>query len=100
EKADGDACFLLGTRAEASQHLGVVDDGVGVRNRQDRAVTSGGGRRRSTGARLLVLPARRTQVNVRVDECRDERLPRTLEHAMAVYLDPVPELRDHAAVDP
>ena len=49
-----------------------VDDRVGVRHRQDRAVAAGGGRRGAGRDRLLVLAARGAQVDVRVDERRRE----------------------------
>jgi hypothetical protein len=62
-------------RAEAAQHGRVVDDGLGIRDREDRAVAA---RRRGGGAardRFLVLASGCAQVDVRVDERRHEHAP-------------------------
>ena len=53
---------------ERAEHGGGVDDRVGVRHREDRAVAAGGGGLGARAERLLVLAARRAQVDVRVDE--------------------------------
>ena len=92
--------LLGGARAQAAEHVGVVDDRLGVRHREDRAVAAG---RRGRGAaldRLLVLAARRAQVHVRVDERRRERQPGRLDHAVLVRVEAGADLRDHAVVDP
>src|SRR5581483_6445099 len=62
---------------ERGEHGGVVDDGIRVRHRQDDAVAARRGRRRPGGERLLVLPAGRAQVDVRIDERgRDDQAAR------------------------
>ena len=53
---------------ERAEHGGRVDDRIGVRHREDRAVAARGGRGGAARDRLLVLAARRAQVHVRVDE--------------------------------
>ena len=71
------ACALLDERAERRRR---VDDRIGVRHREDRAVAAGRGGRGAGGDRLLVLASGRAQVHVRVDEGRREheaRRPRS-----------------------
>ena len=70
-----------GTRAcrgarvdQRPEHARVVDDRVGVRHRDHRAEAAGGGGRACRVVDvLLVLLARRAQVDVRVDERREQR---------------------------
>ena len=66
---------------------------IGVRHREDRAVAAGGRGGRAGGDRLLVLAARRAQVHVRVDEGRREHEPVAVDHAVAVRVERVAELR-------
>src|SRR4029079_7413951 len=51
------------------------------------------------GDRLLVLPSRRAQVDVRIDEARSEHEPSTVDHTVAVGVEALAERRDRAAVD-
>ena len=60
---------------QGAEHGGGIDDGVGVRHREDGAVAAGCGGGRAGGDRLLVLAARHAQVHVRVDEGRSEHEP-------------------------
>ncbi len=53
---------------ERTEHGSRVDDGVGVRHRDDGAVPAGSGGCRARADRLLVLTPRRTQVDVRIHE--------------------------------
>ena len=72
EKAHRDARLARGAVAQRSQQRRGVDDRVGVRHRDHRAEPSGRG---CPGARLevlLVLLAGRAQVDVRVDERRQQ----------------------------
>ena len=68
--------------------------------RGDRGVTPCGRRLGTGDDRFLVLATRRTKVDVRVDEPRGEQEPRTVDHTMAVDVEPLAERRDRAAVDP
>ena len=52
-----------------------VDDRLGVRHREDRAVPPGRGRLRSRADRLLVLAAGGSKVDVRIDEGRRDHEP-------------------------
>ena len=67
-KPTGTRASLFAGLDERAERRGRVDDRIGVRHREDRAVAA---RRRGGGAardRLLVLAARRAQVHVRIDE--------------------------------
>ena len=70
---------MRASRAAASRsarRIGrAVDDRIGVRHRDDRAVAAGGGRARAGLEVLLVLLAGRAQVHVRVDEGRQDVRP-------------------------
>ena len=77
-----------------------VDDGIGVRHREDRAVAAGRRGGRAARDRLLVLTAGRAQVDVRVDEGRREHEPVRLDGPVLVCVDPLRDLGDRAAVDP
>jgi hypothetical protein len=99
EEADGDARLGGGPGLQAPEELGVVDDRVGVRDREDRAVAAGRGGGRAGGQRLLVLAARRAEVDVRVDERRRKDPPRRFDHPVPVRVDAVPELGDHTGVE-
>ena len=59
---------------ERTEYRGRVDDRIGVRQRDDRAVPPCRGGRGARRDRLLVLAAGRPQMHVRVDEggCQDE----------------------------
>ena len=46
-KPTGTCASVCGPRAQAAQDVGVVDDRLGVRHREDRAVAAGRGRRRA-----------------------------------------------------
>ena len=83
-ESDRDVRLLGGARAQAAQDVWVVDDGVGVRDREDRAVAAGRGGLRAARDGLLVLSSRSAQVDVRVDEggCEDE--PIRLKDAVLV----------------
>jgi hypothetical protein len=84
---------------QRAEHRRRVDDGLGVRHREDRAVPA---RRRGRGAggdRLLVFAARRAQVDVGVDERGCEQEPGALDDAVAVRVDAARDLRDDAVVD-
>ena len=77
-----------------------VDDRVGVRHREDRAVAAGRRGRRAARDRLLVLAAGRAQVDVRVDEGRREHEPVRLDDAVPVRVHLLRDLGDRPAVDP
>ncbi len=99
EEADRD--FGLASRGldQRAEHRRGVDDRLGVRHRKNRAVAAGCGRGRARGDRLLVLPARRAQVHVRVDEGRGEHEAAAFDHPVAVGADVEADLGDHAPVD-
>ena len=71
----------LDERAEDGRR---VDDGIGVRHREDRAEAAGCSGGRSARDRLLVLAARRAQVHVRIDERGREHEPGRVDDAMLV----------------
>ena len=100
EEANRDLGFALGALAQAAEHVGLVDDGVGVRHRQDRAVPAcccG----RSTGRdRLLVFAPGGAEMNVRVDERGCQQEAGAVDDAVPVRVDAGSELRDRPAVDP
>ena len=98
-EADRDLGLVLGARPEAAQDLGRVDDGVGVRHREDRAVAARRGRGGSRGDRLLVLAARGAEMDVRVDERRREHEARAVDDAVAVDVEAGADRGDRAAVD-
>ena len=98
-EADWDMRLGGGACAQAAQDVGVVDDRVGVRHRQDRAVATGGCGCRSGCDRLLVFAAGRAQVDVRIDERRDEQTPVALDDEVCVRIELLSDLRDHAVVD-
>jgi hypothetical protein len=56
------------TLKETGQHRSRVDDGIGVRHREDRAVPSSRSRLAAGRDRLFVLPAGAAQVHVGIDE--------------------------------
>ena len=76
-----------------AEHRGRVDDRIGVRHREDRAVAAGGGRRGAGRDRLLVLAAGRAQVDVRVDEGGREHEPGRVDRAV------LDGRGDHAVLD-
>ena len=98
QEADRD--LGLGPRLldERGEHGGRVDDRLGVRHREDRAVAAGRGRRGAGGDRLLVLAAGRAQVDVRVDERRREHEPGAVDDAVP-FASSRRRARDHAVVD-
>ena len=67
-EAGRDLRLLARLLDQGAEDRGRVDDGVGVRHREDRAVAAGGRRGRAGRDRLLVLAAGHAQVHVRVDE--------------------------------
>ena len=77
-----------------------VDHRVGVRHRENRAVAPGRCGRGAARDRLLVLAARRAQVDVGVDEGRREDEAVRLDDAMLVRVDRLCDLGDRPAVDP
>ena len=84
---------------ERPEHRGRVDDRIGVRHREDRAVAA---RRRGRGAgrdRLLVLAAGRAQVHVRIDERRREHEAVRVDDPVRVPLERRADRGDHAVVD-
>ena len=99
-EADGDLSLLLRARPQAAQRVRIVDHGVGVRDRQDRAVPSRGCSRGARRDRLLVLAPRRAEMDVRVDERRRENRPVRLDDSVLVRVQPLAELGNHAVVDP
>ena len=96
---DRDVRLLGGAGAQAAQDLGVVDHGIRVGNREDRAVAAGRRGRRAGGDRLLVLTAGRPKMDVWVDERRREHTARRVDHAVPVRVEVAAELRDHAVID-
>ena len=87
EEADRHLRLSLGPLAQAAQHVGLVDDRLGVRHGEDRAVASGRGGCRACGDRLLVFAAGSAQMHVRVDERRSEDEPRAVDDSMPVRVD-------------
>jgi hypothetical protein len=100
EEADRNLRLGLRVLDQRAEHRGRVDDRVGVRHREDRAVAAGRGRGGAGGDRLLVLPARDAQVHVRVDEGRREHEPGAVDHTVAVRVEPFAERGDRPLVDP
>ena len=100
EEADRHFCLALGPLAQAAEDVGLVDDGVGVRHREDRAVPACRGSRGTGRDRLLVLTSGGAQMDVRVDERGCEHEAGAVDDAVAVRVDVGSELRDRAAVDP
>ena len=100
EEADGDLALVLRRLDERAEGRRRVDDRIGVRHREDRAVAAGSGGRRAARDRLLVLAARRAQMHVRVDERRCEHEAGAVDHAMLVRVDRLRDRGDDAAVDP
>ena len=100
EEADrDDRLALRAVSTSDAERRGRVDDGIGVRHREDRAEAAG---RRGGGAardRLLVLAPGRAQVDVRVDERRREDEPRRVDHAVLVRVDLLRDVDDRAVVD-
>ena len=76
-----------------------IDDGIGVRHREDRAETAGCSGGRSARDRLLVLASRRAQVHMRIDEGGCEHEARRVDDAMLVVLDLLCDRGDDAVVD-
>ena len=76
-EARRDDGFVAGAFHQRPEHGRRVDDGIRVGHREDRAVAAGGGRLRARADRLLVLAARRAEMDVRIDEPRsDDRVAR------------------------
>jgi hypothetical protein len=98
EEADRHLGLGAGPLDERAEHGGRVDDGVGVRHREDGAEAARGGRARAGTDVFLVLAAGRAQVHVRVDERRREHEARRVDQAVAVRVEPDADLRHHAAV--
>ena len=84
---------------ERAQHSRGIDDRLGVRHREDRAVPTRGSRASPRRDRLLVLAAGSPQVHVRVDERRREDEPRAVDHLVRVLREVRPELPDDTVVD-
>ena len=99
EEPDRDLGLPFRGLGEGAEHGGGVDDGLGVRHRQDRAVAAGRRGRGSRGDRLLVLAAGRPEVDVRVDERRRQHQRFGFDDAMCVRVEPRTKLRDPPAVD-
>jgi hypothetical protein len=72
----------LGDRKHLIEHRGGVDDGVGVRHRQDRRHTARGGRLRRRRPIFFVLVAGRPGVDVTVDDTREEISPPEVDHTL------------------
>ena len=100
EEADLNLGLAAGGLDERAERGGRVDDRVGVRHREDRAVAAGGGGSRSGRDRLLVLAAGRAEMHVRVDERGREHEPGPVDDAMAVGVDALADGGDRARVDP
>jgi hypothetical protein len=99
QKADldlGVGARLLDERAE---HRGRIDDRLGVRHREDRAVAAGRGSLRAGRDRLFVLTAGRAEMHVRIGEGGREHEPGAVDHPVAVHSEVRAELRDQAVVD-
>ena len=75
-KPTGHARLARGGVEQRAEDRRGVDDRVGVRHRDDRAVAAGRGRAGAGLEVLLVLLAGRAQVHVRVDERREQVAPR------------------------
>ena len=76
-EAGRDDRLLARARDEVAEDGGRVDDRVGVRHREDRAVAARGGGLGPRAERLLVLASGSAEVDVRVDEGgRDDELAR------------------------
>ena len=84
---------------ESAECRGRVDDRIGVRHREDRAVTAGRGGRSAARDGLLVLAAGRAEVDVRVDEGGRKDEPVGLEDAVLVCVDLLGDLGDRPVVD-
>ena len=100
EEADRHLRLGLGTCPQSPQERGVVDRRIGVGHREDRAVTAGRGGPRAALDRLLVLAARRPEVDVRIDERRREHQSGSVDDAVPVGVDVDADPADHATVDP
>ena len=87
KKPTGTFASRSARRRSPLQHVGLVDDRVGVRHREDRAVAACGGGRGAGRDRLLVLAPGCAQVDVRVDERRREQQARAVDDAVAVRVD-------------
>ena len=96
---DRDLGLVLGARPAARAGRRRVDDGIGVRHREDRAVAARRGRGCARRDRLLVLAAGRAQVDVRVDERRREHEARAVDRRGGRSHRGRPDRRDRAAVD-
>ena len=95
----GTSASALRALDERAEHGGRVDDRLGVGHGEDGAVAACRGGARAGSDRLLVLAAGRAQVDVGIDEGGREHEPGAVDDAMAVRVDVVSELRDHAVVD-
>ena len=101
EEADRNLGLAPGVLEERAEHGGRVDDRLGVRHREDRAVAASGCGGGPGGDRLLVLAARDAQVHVRVDERGREHEARALDTRWPFRSSSErAELCDHAVVDP
>ena len=98
EEPDGNLGLLSGRLDQRAEHGGRVDDRLGVRHREDRAVAAGGGGSRAARDRLLVLAAGSAQVDVRVDERGREHETAPLDDTVAVRVHVQADLGDHAPV--
>jgi hypothetical protein len=90
EEADGHRRLRASGLDQRPEHGGRVDDRIGVRHPEDRAVAARGRGLGSRRDRLLVLAARRAEVHVRIDERGSQHRP-----ALAPRL----EADDHAILD-
>ena len=99
EEADRNVRFCRRSLAQRAHRVCIVDDGVGVRHGEDRAVATGGRGFGARGDRLLVFSARGPQVDVWIDEGRHEHQARRLDDAVSVGVEVDADLRDHAAID-
>jgi hypothetical protein len=98
-EAGRDDRLLLRQLDERAEDGGAVDDRIGVRHGEDRAVAARRSRSRAARDGLLVLAAGSAQVDVRVDERRREHEAGRFDHLVLVGVEARPELRDRAGVD-
>ncbi len=98
EEADGNLGLLARRLDQRAEHGGRIDDRLGVRHREDRAVAARRGGGCPARDRLLVLAAGGAQVDVRVDECGREHETAPLDDTVAVRVHVQPDLGDHAPV--
>ncbi len=99
EEADLHLRLAARSLDQRAEHRRRVDDRIGVRHREDRAVAARGRRSRPARDRLLVLASRRAQMHVRVDERGREHEPGCVDDAMPVRVDLLGDRSDDAVVD-